>query len=72
VQAVPLLLCHDIVVLHALQLGTSDEVDAKIRQLRERVKLETRLQTSLLQLQGMLEPILHNALSHTQPMQVEG
>lgn len=44
------------------QLGVSDEVDAKLRLLRERVTLEAKLQASLVQLQGTLEPILHAAL----------
>lgn len=41
----------------------SEEVDAKMRLLRERVTLEAKLQASLVQLQGMLDPILHAALN---------
>lgn len=35
----------------------------KIRQVREQVKLETKLQNTLLRLQGSLEPILSVALA---------
>ena len=45
------------------QLGVSEEVDARVRLMRERVTLEARLQASLVQLQGTLEPILHAALA---------
>ena len=45
------------------QLGVSEEVDARVRQLRERVTLESKLQAELAQLQGTLEPILAAALA---------
>ena len=48
----------------------SEDVDAKLRLLRERAMLEAKLQTSLVKLQGMLEPILHAALSQ-QPVAEE-
>lgn len=68
-------LCLARVALHALccavhrqydcclQLGVSEDVDMKIRQVREQVKLETKLQNTLLRLQGSLEPILSVALA---------
>ena len=40
----------------AMQLGVSEDVDMKIRQVREQVKLEEKLQSTLLRLQGSLEP----------------
>ena len=52
------------------QLGVSEEVDARVRLLRERVSLESALQAGLVQLQGTLEPILHAALAQ-QPAALE-
>jgi hypothetical protein len=52
------------------QLGVSEEVDARVRLLRERVTLESALQAALVQLQGTLEPILHAALAQ-QPAALE-
>ena len=46
-----------------LQLGVSEEVDARVRLLRERVTLESKLQADLAQLQGTLQPILAAALA---------
>lgn len=46
-----------------LQLGVSEDVDMKLRQVREQVKLEAKLQNTLLRLQGSLEPILFVALA---------
>ena len=57
------LLCSALTTCCCLQLGVSEDVDMKIRQVREQVKLETKLQNTLLQLQGSLEPILSLALA---------
>lgn len=54
---------HLIVMGCCIQLGVSEDVDAKLCLLRERAMLEAKLQTSLVKLQGTLEPILHAALS---------
>ena len=58
-------LCYAVHRQHVccLQLGVSKDVDMKIRQVREQVKLETKLQNTLLRLQGSLEPILSVALA---------
>ncbi|CAK0783260.1 hypothetical protein CVIRNUC_006459 [Coccomyxa viridis] len=48
-------------------LGVSEDVDMKIRQVREQVKLEAKLQSTLLRLQGSLEPILAVALAARMP-----
>ena len=45
-----------------MQVGVSAEVDKQLVLLRERVMLELRLQHELLQLQGMLEPILASSV----------
>ena len=54
-------------ILCAMQLGVSEDVDMKIRQVREQVKLEAKLQGTLLRLQGSLEPILAVALAARMP-----
>ncbi|BDA47532.1 U3 small nucleolar RNA-associated protein 15 homolog [Coccomyxa sp. Obi] len=59
-----------ILDIYAPALGVSEDVDAKLRLLRERAMLEAKLQTSLVKLQGTLEPILHAALSQ-QPVAEE-
>ena len=46
-----------------MQLGVAEDVDMKIRQVREQVKLEAKLHNTLLRLQGSLEPILSVALA---------
>ena len=46
-----------------IQLGVAEDVDMKVRQVREQVKLEAKLQNTLLRLQGSLEPILSVALA---------
>ena len=45
-----------------MQVGISAEVDKQLVLLRERVMLELRLHHELLQLQGMLEPILASSV----------
>ena len=50
-----------------MQLGVSEDVDMKIRQVREQVKLEAKLQSTLLRLQGSLDPILAVALAAGMP-----
>ena len=50
-----------------MQLGVSEDVDMKIRHVREQVKLEAKLQSTLLRLQGSLEPILAVALAARMP-----
>ncbi|KAK9905478.1 hypothetical protein WJX75_000621 [Coccomyxa subellipsoidea] len=63
-------IANRILDIYAPALGVSEEVDAKMRLLRERVTLEAKLQASLVQLQGTLDPILHAALN--QQPQTEG
>ena len=45
-----------------MQVGASAEVDEKLQQLQERVRLEVTLQTDLRRLQGSLEPLLAASL----------
>ena len=60
--------CHlEDMIACCLQLGVSEDVDMKIRQVREQVKLEAKLQNTLLRLQGSLKPILSVALASGGP-----
>jgi len=51
------------IYMFLMQLGVSEDVDMKIRQVQEQVKQEAKLQNTLLRLQGSLEPILSVALA---------
>lgn len=53
---------HRILDAYAEVVGASEEVDSKLWQLKERIMAEVRVQDSLLEVQGMLEPIIAAAM----------